>query len=225
MKLPALRLVRTYAGAITYSFRVDNDFGWALCTVNDMTGELAITSDWGNWSHAWSPNPKNLGAPTFTAFLACRADCYYLADKLTSRGQRERFDAAATVAELRRRLCESRLERGRRYAEMSWTKDPWALDVFYGQPLTKQLAREIWDDMDALLDVNDSTLFVERFMQIDGCGNVSEEPWEHTRHVPETSYTVLVEAILPALITACEATLAERAEDDAERASQEITAS
>lgn len=109
-----LTLIATHA-ATTYSFRAAvGEFSWACCTVNDATGELAITSDWGNWSHRWSANPEHLGAPTLTAFIGDRGDVDYLARKLQREGNAgRRWSAHGTAAALRRRLCERRLEDGR----------------------------------------------------------------------------------------------------------------
>lgn len=54
---PTLTLVSTQA-AVTFSFRATGGAsGWANCTVNNATGELLITSDWGDWCHRWDPHP------------------------------------------------------------------------------------------------------------------------------------------------------------------------
>lgn len=96
----------------TYSFRGDDGFGWALCTINDATGELLITSDWGNFAHRW--HIDSLGHPTLTAFIGTRGDVDYLARKLQREGRNGQvFSSAATVKELRHVLCEKRLEHGR----------------------------------------------------------------------------------------------------------------
>src|SRR4051812_21467530 len=120
--VPKLVLTSAKAASITYSFVTEGDPGdfrsWALCTVNDQTGELIITSDWGNWLHRWHASPEALGAPTLTAFIGDRTEVDYLARKLQggSRGG-ERFSAERTAGALRRMLCERRLRDGREQLE------------------------------------------------------------------------------------------------------------
>jgi hypothetical protein len=100
--------------AVTYSFRATSGFGWALCTVNDGTGELLITSDWGDWSHRWDPRPECLGHPTLTAFLGERGDVDYIARKLQREGRAgRRWSARETVRELRQLVWKRRRDDGR----------------------------------------------------------------------------------------------------------------
>ena len=116
MKDSKLALTSTTTAATTYTFHTTgSEFrSWALCTINDPTGELLITSDWGSWSHRWNASPSALGHPTLTDFIGTRADVDYLARKLQREGAAGRvFSAEATARELRRRLCERRLEDGR----------------------------------------------------------------------------------------------------------------
>lgn len=110
----ALSLISTQI-ATTYVFRdTPGEFGWANCTVNDSTGELSIQSDWGSWSHAWSPDPRHLGAPSLTLFIGNRGDVDYLARKLQSGGLGgERWKAKATARALCRLVSGRRLEHGR----------------------------------------------------------------------------------------------------------------
>lgn len=123
-----LYLVSKQTAGTTYSFRSTERFGWALCTVNDATGELLITSDWGNWSHRWDPNPACLGAPTLTSFIGTRGDVDYLARKLQREGRAgRRWSAVATVTALRQALCERRLEDGREQLEARLEPDEMRL--------------------------------------------------------------------------------------------------
>jgi len=204
MSDPKLQHVGTFTGARTYHFRSAQALGgWALCTVNDQTGELLIVSDWGNWSHLW--NPKHLGSPSLTHFIADRQGYDYLANKLMRRSAWV-LDADATVKKWRGRLVEARLREGRLHA-----RTPTSLrDTRYLHPLgdrkmlTANLAREIWDNLGSLLDdERDESIFIEHTMRIDGIGWVSEEPWEETEHRYSHEYRVLVDFILPALSKAC----------------------
>lgn len=182
--------------ATTYHFRPEpRGFGWARCTVNDHTGELLIMSDWGHWSHRWSSDPNHLGHPTLTHFLGERAGCDYLANKLTTREQRQRFDPGQTIASFRKMLCEHRL----------------ALRDIIRPRLTRELARELWDEIGDI-DADDATVFVERFMQIDSYAVIHDEPWEALEYKPTTEYTVLLHGILPALVEACAAEVQRPAE-------------
>jgi hypothetical protein len=116
MKPVTLTLVATVQ-ATTYEFRGDR-MGWALCTVNDATGELSIQSDWGRWAHRWNARPENLGAPTLTAFIATRSCIDYLARKLQNEGTSgRRWSGEATARALQHKLCERRLEDGRERLE------------------------------------------------------------------------------------------------------------
>ena len=175
MNDPKLQHIATFTSARTYHFRSTQPLGgWALCTVNDETGELIIVSDWGNWSHLW--NPKNLGRPTLTHFIADRCDCDYLANKLLGRRDAWVLDADATVKKWRKALCARRLAEGREGAD----NPPYYLPR--NERLDANLAREIWDDLGSLHDdEGHEAIFIEHACQIDGftCW-ISEEPWEDT---------------------------------------------
>lgn len=130
MKVPKLVLTSAKAASITYSFVTEGDPGdfrsWALCTVNDQTGELLITSDWGSWSHRWHASPEALGAPTLTAFIGSRGDVDYLARKLQREGREgTRFSEEETTRALRRSLCERRLRDGREQLERRLEPDDY----------------------------------------------------------------------------------------------------
>lgn len=200
--------------ATTYHFRRDDrDFGWALCTVNDQTGELLITSDWGNWAHRWPADPRSLGHPTLTHFIAARDAwgehaCDYLANKLTTREQRQRFDLRKTIAALRKLLCERRLEENRS------GRDSLLLNRV-GE-LNRHAARDLWNEIGDI-DATDATLFCERFMQLDDYQLITAAPWENLEYVPTTEYIVLRDGILPALVEACAAEVKRRADAQAVR--------
>lgn len=198
MNDPKLKLVQILTSARTYHFKSAEVLGgWALCTVNDTTGELLIVSDWGNWAHLW--NPKHLGRPSLTHFVADRSDYDYLANKLLGNNACWVLDADATIAKWRQilaaqRLCEGRREQPRHDRE----------------PLTAGSAREIWEDLGSLFkDEHDEAVFIEHAMQIDGIEWISEEPWESTVHRYSHAYRTLVDFLLPALAKACVQTVSD----------------
>jgi hypothetical protein len=206
MKKTTLKLVDALATAKTYRFvAADRDFGWANCTVNDATGELAIISDWGSWSYIW--NPKYLGCPSLTDFLAGRernGDYAhdYIATKLLGRNGAYEFDGDATIKRWRKDLAERRLSYGR---SMPYERAPSLGRRPVNLPeLTAAFARDLWDEIGSLYDASDNvTLFLERAYQIDGLSYVTDEPWEHIEHSPSGAYRDLTEIILPALCAAC----------------------
>jgi hypothetical protein len=191
-----LELVAT-STATTYRFRSPEPlYGWACCTVNDSTGELTITSDWGNWGHRWNTN--HLGLPSLTEFIADRTACDYLAGKLVL-GDGRRFSAEKTTAALRRLIVERRRDR-------------------YDGTLTRDVARELWDELGNLEDdCGDSCdLYFER-LPADFIDLVCSEPWHYSASEPTPEYRQLVGVILPALVEACRAEVARRAAAGAPR--------
>lgn len=195
-----LTLTGVHTSAETYSFRVAEGFGWAICTVDDATGVLSIVSDWGNWANRWHASPRSLGAPTLTHFIADRDGVDYLARKLNGRNGRQ-FSAELTIAALRRLLADSRLVDGRLSHELGTS--PYRL--------SRNKAREIWDELGELMGVDDSGLFWERACEIRGLQYyVDETPWEHEETEQTAEDRALRELVLPALIEACAARVAER---------------
>ena len=193
--------VRT-STATTYHFRPQADdkrfpTEWALCTVNDATGELTVCSDWGNFTYLWSARPEHLGAPSLTHFIGVRGlgSANYLADKLTSsdRKLRHRFSPEATV----KHFCEIA---GERYRD---------------RDLSKAECKRLVEAMRELLthDVDEERDFVDRFYEIEGHDKILSEPWDCFQYEPTSAYLVLLHSILPALIAACKETVAGRERD------------
>jgi hypothetical protein len=206
--------------ATTYYFH-GKPHGWASCTVNDATGELLITSDWGNMSNRWPSSPKALGRPTITDCIGRSWGVEYMTGKLLAEDRRDQcFDIDATVAEFRRRLCEQRLLWGREPEMMERgirQRQNWRVYDPHPHGLTEHRAREIWEEIDSLAsDVGDahescSTLFLERLMNAEWFSLLDvSEPWERLRHRPSLEADALIEFILPALKIACAATCDER---------------
>lgn len=213
----------TITTATTYHFRVTDQpgrGGWALATVNDATGELAIQSDWGSWSNRWGTSPQSLGVPTLTHFIGERGGAHYLADKLTSLEERSFLDADATVAEMRKRLCARRLEQGRagcrdrRYEPTErYGRDDGKIE------LSREVARSAYEALSDLSDLDGKPeLFIERFYRCYGANWISEEIWHDDvmQYRPGHPYLVLLHGILPALREACAAQVKTRAPAAAE---------
>jgi hypothetical protein len=199
---PKLQLVATHQSARTYHFRSTEQLGvWALCTVNDVTGELLIMSDWGNWSHIW--NPRHIGCPSLTHFIADRQGYDYLANKLLGYDEVRVLDADATIARWRKKLCAARLIEGREGAD----DPPYYLPR--EKRLDKHLAREIWDRIGSLVDdETHEVLFIEHALAIEGFKHwISNEPWEEIEHRYSHAYRLLVDFLLPALAAACRDTI------------------
>lgn len=174
-----LKLTRTSA-AVTYSFRGEH-CAWACCTVNEDTGELSITSDWGNWSFRW--NIGHIGSPSLHAFIG-RGSLDYLANKLTPGGSRDQFDPDATTAEFRKLVLEARRE----------------------LRIDKDAAREYWEELGSLAaDCGDSCdLYLERFYHTEMARDMSvDEPWGYTQTRSSSEYRALMEIVLPPLCAVC----------------------
>jgi len=208
-KLPAF-VFKGVSIATTYRLQVPESLGgWALCTVNDETGELSIQSDWGNWSYRWSPNPTHLGAPTLTHFLGDRSSADYVANKLWGGGSYGQvFSADLTIAAFRKELCKERLEQGREQRRYGLDSALIRTQPYYTsydkEPLTAGIAREIWDELGGdIADAKSEELFLERFFNISGHGWMFEEPWNHFETQEAWPFTVLKDAILPVLIEEC----------------------
>lgn len=176
-KLPTFTLCATNR-PVCFRFTASSPFGWAICTVNDATGELAVQSDWGSWCYRW--HVESLGKP-LTNFLAS-ANANYVADKLAHE-QANAFDGPLTVAALRKRLCNERLQEG--------------------TPLTKERARELWNELEMLEHCSGFDDLHAAFFAIEDCELITDEPWNYTRTAPTHAYNVLMHGIVPALSRAC----------------------
>lgn len=163
------------------------DHGWAICTVNDASGELLVCSDWGNAIHRWDTG--NLGAPTLTAFIAARGEVDYLARKLTI-GRRDVFSSSATVRAMKSSIRERRREGS----------------------ITKSAARAAWLDLDDLESLGDGERAAGEFSHMVGESVADVLPSWHDFYCTETTseFRALSDFILPALVKACSAEIAKR---------------
>ena len=109
------------SSATTYYVRF-NPAGWATFTVDDVYGSLSIISDWGNWSRIWSADPRSLGAPNFTSFLA-KAGIDYLAFKLLE-GESQEINLPATIKNIKEETLRARRSReiSKEQAEEIWAE-------------------------------------------------------------------------------------------------------
>lgn len=211
--MTATKLILTGRGvAEVYRFkpvREDGarDLGWAICTVNDATGELLITSDWGNFAHRW--NPDHLGAPSLTHFIGNfatytdRGRYDYLAGKLLGAGARE-FSPAGTTAQLKGRILERRREDAGRWS--AWLESDPSGRRF--RILSRETARELWDELDELANELSPgrgeqvrALYWERLP--DEMHDYFSDLWEDGVEEPTAEYKALCELLLPAIAQAC----------------------
>ncbi len=170
--------------ATTYHFRsppctTSRVGGWALCTVNDTTGELLIQSDWTEaCGHRWPVD--SLGRPTLTDFLA-GAHFDYLVDKLLPPERRKRFCPESTVKHMRCLVVERRKLGG----------------------ISRGGARELWDALGELISIDDSRDFLTHLNgDTDYCEHF-DDVYEDLREVPTSDAHALATIILPALVEAC----------------------
>lgn len=231
MATPKLVLRSTVTAATTYSFVTEGEgfHSWALCTVNDISGELLISSDWGSWSYRWHASRQSLGATNLTAFLGERGGVDYLARKLQGRESGARFSARATARALQQRLIERRREAARDQIEDRWDEveigRPAPLGEYSnGLPIytyerdaggqripyfSRTEARRIWNELGELADdlhnsVGAEHVFWDRLQHIEGFyERVTEEPHEYVCTEQSFEDKILRETILPALIMAC----------------------
>jgi len=219
--------LRSTSTATTYRFLGAPGGGnWACCTVNDVTGELTITSDWGrgNWGHRW--NVDHLGSPSLTHFIGDREHVDYLAGKLQGAAGGERFSPEETVARLRQEVLERRRDHARvAIADTCGTSRPagsplseWMRDAVVVRgltcsrprhPMTRAIARELWDDLGELEDCDSLDLFFDRLPS--GIHHWLSDLYEYAQNERTGEDRALRQLILPALIEACRGTVAQRA--------------
>lgn len=175
----ALRARSSKKGVAEYwSFRFEGDPNWAIFTVNSHTGEFSIQSDWGNYSHRWSPNPGVLGAPTLKDFLL-KTNPHYIVDKLSyNEGPqfKRQLDEYATREAIKEVLMEQSDERGD--------------GGLYGENIWEELESLDFSNPDSLDRTLEDTTFLKEQVPM----------WELVDlfvYRPSTRYTFLVEEMIP----------------------------
>lgn len=181
-----LTLVRqTTTTANAYSFRFK--WGWAIFTINESTGEVAICSDWGSYSHRWHVGALGERADgsrvTLTEFLAgcCSRDRDdYVVRKLKLDSQskclEDVFDREATLQGVRKCVREYRRE----------------------QRLTRDEARELWHEALAWVDHEYGCTFEScpdqlcRFLN----GTI-DAAYEYIERKPSVRFVFLRDQLLP----------------------------
>lgn len=186
-------LHRVTTGAVTYQFVIRHDDGWAdwaHCTVNDLTGELHVSSNHDYWSYQWSSGRFADGIPNLTAFIAQTSPCYLLG-KL-SRG--EVFDHDATVKAIRAEVLGRRRRQkiGRTRARCAYDAvavgRTYDYDAFYAA---------VTDEFDSLVYTR---LLTHGLAISDVLGSALIE-FVQEGYSPSDRF--LRDAVLPALIKAC----------------------
>ncbi len=133
-----------------YKLRGLPHLGWADIAIDAAAehGRISVSSDWGNFANFWS----HCGGP-FKDFLAS-LDISYFAGKV---GMDKWFDHEKTLKHLRRDILLGR--RGEQ-----------------GEPLSKDKARKLWDDIEYLEDEGNEQAFGMRlyenddlYRRYDGC--------------------------------------------------------
>lgn len=134
---------------------------WALITLDNDHGDIAIQSDWGTWAYVW-PYPGR-GDETLKQFL-CRAGTGYIKNKFSyDQGGGENYWHKHETE----KLIKKDLLRLRREHECD-----------------KEQAREIWEEVESAIENTDSWQhFVERMFDCEAAVKVyGHELWESLPH-------------------------------------------
>lgn len=167
MKMAVASRAESSAVALSYEFKPN---GWAIFTFNDNTGEFTIQSDWGDFSHRWSPS--DLGKPTLGHFLAS-VDVHYIADKLNI--PRREFDAAGTRKRLRKLIREMRQELN----------------------ISNSLAREMLEESERAISYANESEFLRSFERADVLRERFNEPWNAVAHKDSYQWRIFLSDLLP----------------------------
>lgn len=202
-QLPVMRRSST-TSAIAFTFRANERSGWAICTVNNRTGELAIQSDWGSWTYRWGGHFGERPDGTkkmLTEFISGCDEIWtdrdgvkrygsYLADKLTAGKPhndpegRTTFDLRATVRHFGESLRDARRDK--------------SIDRITHIRIADELADTLRDT-----ECENPEGFLRAWYAIEDHEDVCSDAWEMTCYSETFSYRVLRDSIIPALSIAC----------------------
>lgn len=159
--------------AVSYRFVFEAE-GWAIFTLNDATGELLITSDWGNYGYRWDA----LGNRTLHQFLAEKGqdqwDCHYIIGKLrngtNSKNLEDVVDCEKTRAKVSEEIRRARSKRS----------------------ITAGFARELWEQMERWAEAD----FNHEALEDDLAGFLSD-PYYMVEMGPSGWFRVWAEELMP----------------------------
>lgn len=182
--------------------------GWAIFTINEVTGEFAIQSDWGNYSYRWSMGPgvpnKNddgsIDTDALKKFLA-RAGADYVTTKLSydmPRKAREEFDMAGFRSAIRELLCRTRRDEDYITYQKRGRYGEWERVT---ERFTKEWARAAWDELDEVCDRAEeyhhdgqTTALMENWP---ASLNWIDDVWDYFSFKPTARFVFLQETLLP----------------------------
>jgi len=162
-----------------YRIRMNGGWDWILATFDEKSGMVAIHSSFVTCAYSW-PTPGRGEESLKEFFLSASAD--YLCDKFSydhERTFREQFSFHKTVKRLKKLILEDRKTNN----------------------IDKETAREWYDDLDNLDDVQDATYFQ---LQLDDVGNDKEflnhlgsDWYEYLQYAPSHKYNALENVVIP----------------------------
>lgn len=164
--------------AQSYRFVFEKPEAWFIATINDVTGELLITSDYRNYAHRW---PVDGFSCTLTQFLAGKGreqwDCDYIVNKLRASTQSKELDDVIDDDATWKGVAEQIVAARR------------------GRDIGPDLARELW----AHLEHWRSSDFQWDALDSDLSGFLNDHggAWECIRHKQSGWYLVLRDELLP----------------------------
>ncbi len=113
---------------------VRDGYEWAIISINDDTGHVAISSSYGEFSYVW----RAIGNKTLLEFV-CGLNFDYAMGKFL--GMETHLNFEKTIQNIKRQLLDFRLDRS----------------------LSKETARELWEEVDEMEKTENPDHFAELF--------------------------------------------------------------